>query len=162
MNDIDVQLKKIRTRQLSHSEKEYIWHGVRAKKSETVSLLELVRVRFMTGAIIAIFLLLTGGGVVAASDSAKPGDTLYGIDLAVERAELSIKKNKTEAERLSEKQKNNVSSAVVDLSAVTMLSIEADVFTNETLVKVEANDVKYGFNTKKKTKVRNLHNVNRI
>lgn len=164
MNDIDVQLKKIRTRQLSHSEKEYIWHGVRAKKSETVSLLELVRVRFMTGAIIAIFLLLTGGGVVAASDSAKPGDTLYGIDLAVERAELSIKKNKTEvahriaeerlqeAERLSEKQKNNVSSAVVDLSAVTMLSIEADVFTNETVVKVEANDVKYGFSTQEKTK----------
>ncbi len=116
MNDIDVQLKKIRARQLSHSEKEYIWQGVRAKKSETVSLLELVRVRFMTGAIIAIFLLLAGGGVVAASDNAKPGDALYSIDMAAERVEFSLAKDKTavahriaeervqEAEHLSKKQ----------------------------------------------------------
>lgn len=43
--------------------------------------------------IVALGVLVAGGGVVAASDSAKPGDVLYPIDTAVENVRLGLTNN---------------------------------------------------------------------
>jgi hypothetical protein len=55
----------------------------------------------MTAAIVALVLaMLATGGVVYASDGAAPGDTLYGVDLAVEQARLGLTANPGRAVQL--------------------------------------------------------------
>jgi hypothetical protein len=110
--------------------------------------------------------LFSGTGVVAASDAAKPGDALFGIDLAVERVRMSLASDDSRnelartfaQERLEEIQKLRGDGSVDDDSASSTQSsaglteAEAEVFTNETVVKLEINDKKFGFTTASKTR----------
>ncbi len=170
--NLEDNLKNIRLRQISPSEKDALWINiVRAKTEErhekSLSILSIFNFRkHMIGALIALLILGGGGGVVAASNASVPGDSLYGLDLAVEKAKLnfasSVEKKdelriKFADERVAEvKSKSEVGGSVntrdTDLSSMTVTEIEADVFTNETTVKIEAGDRHYGFVTAKKVR----------
>jgi len=163
MNDIEKKLNKISYRDLTDTEQSMLWQNIRLRKSEVSSrsLLEVFNLKFMPALIIAILVLLGGGGsVVALADSARPGDALFGIDLATERVELALaKKEKKEVlikkfaeERINEVESFDKSTPIevdekVNLGGQDISEMEAEVFTNETVVKIEANNKKYGFTT---------------
>jgi ribosomal protein L23 len=170
--NLEDNLKSIRLRQVSPSEKDSLWVNIVRVNREggykkSLAILSIFNFKkHMIGALIALLILGGGGGVVAASNAAVPGDTLYGIDLAVEKAKVnfasSVEKKdelriKFADERVAEVRsksevKGSANTADIDLSAATITEIEADVFTNETTVKIEADDRHYGFVTVKKTR----------
>lgn len=168
MSNLEEQLNKIQVRKVSEAEKNSMWLGVVLKREsyqEKWSLLSIFNFKkHMIGALIALLVVLGGGGVVAASNSAVPGDALFGVDLAVEKAKINFtgnddKKNELRVkfadERVAEakvKVTENTNVEGIDLSGATVTEIEVDVFTNETTVKIEANDKHYGFISEKKTK----------
>ena len=168
MSNLEEQLHKIKVRKASEAEKNSMWLGIITKREiyqEKGSILSIFNFKkHMIGALIALLVVLGGGGVVAASNSAVPGDALFGVDLAVEKAKINFagnddKKNELRVkfadERVAEAKTKTTGSANVgdvDLSAVTVTEIEVDVFTNETTEKIEANDKHYGFISEKKTK----------
>ena len=168
--NLEENLKGIKSRQISPSEKDALWVNiVRANREggykKSLAILSIFNFKkHMIGALIALLVVLGGGGVVAASNSAVPGDALFGVDLAVEKAKINFagnddKKNELRVkfadERVAEAKAKTTGSANVediDLSTATVTEIEVDVFTNETTVKIEANDKHYGFISEKKTK----------
>ena len=168
MNNFEEKLNKIKVQKASESEKNSMWLGIITKREiyqEKGTILSIFNFKkYMIGALIALLVVLGGGGVVAASNSAVPGDALFGVDLAVEKAKINFagsdeKKNELRVkfadERVAEaKSKATVNTNIenVDLSAATVTEIEVDVFTNETTVKIEANDKHYGFISEKKTR----------
>jgi hypothetical protein len=115
---------------------------------------------------LALAVIFGGGGMVAASNSALPGDFLFPVELAIENIQIKFsgddKKEElrlrfaeervSEIRKVSDKKSTPASPLVADLSGVTTLQIEADVFTSETVVKIEANDKKYGYISVLKTK----------
>ena len=115
--------------------------------------------------VLAVLIILGGGGVVAASNNSLPGDLLFPVELAVEKVKISLTsenkksdlKLKFAEERISEikhisDKKSTPILLIADLSSSLITEIEVDVFTNETLVKIEANDRKYGYISNLKTK----------
>ena len=170
MSEIEQKLNKIKVRKPTESEKNSIWLGVVTKREsykESFSLLQIFNFKkHMIGALIALMVILGGGGAVAASNSAVPGDSLYGLDLAVEKAKLNFvtsaeKKDELRVkfadERVSEARmksdtKASANTDDIDLSMANITEIEVDIFTNETTVKIEANDRHYGFITAKKVR----------
>lgn len=118
----------------------------------------------MASLIIALVVILGGGATLAVADDARPGDKLYGLDLAVEKAQLSLASSEEKKEKLQAKfeeeremelkmeTKGSMNTRDMDLSNASVTEIEVDVFTNETTVKVEANDKHYGFVTDKKVR----------
>ena len=95
MRNFDEQLKKAKGVSLSHSEKS----DMREKLSEYVSIkpvraasaspasggfsFSLLHVRFVPATLIALLVLVSGGGVAFAAEQALPGDTLYPIKVGV-------------------------------------------------------------------------------
>lgn len=126
----------------------------------------------MAALIIALVVVL-GGGTVAAANAAVPGDALFGLDLAVEKARINFtgddsKKNELKVkfaeERLAEaktvvESRGSINVADIDLSEATVTEVEVDVFTNETTVKIEANDRHYGFTTTEKEKAKIIEEI---
>lgn len=123
----------------------------------------------MTVIVIALLVALgVGGGTVVAADSARPGDTLYGLDQALEKTRLNLagENNKDKLrvrfaqERLDEvkdlieedSDEEDTTIESTGISETTVTEIEADVFTNETIVKIEFDDQKSVFATQAKTK----------
>lgn len=169
------KLNKIKIKNLSDEDKNLIWSGIIYKKSKKVgkSLLPFNLKINMIGVLIALAVVLGGGGVVAASNAAVPGDTLYGVDLAAEKAKIALvsgedKKNnfkiKFAEERLSEvetivERRGASFSQNADLSNSTVTELEINVFTNETTVKIEAGDKKYGFTTVEKEKSKIIEEI---
>lgn len=104
---------------------------------------------------IALIVLLGAGGTVAASDSARPGDFLFPLDRAVEDARLALASEDDKLdlrirfadERLREFESVADDALDDDLSGRTLTEAEADIFTNETIVKVEAGDRNAVFST---------------
>lgn len=162
MTNIEDELKNIKFRGLDVSERDTLWRGILDKWSvQQSSLLFNFALKPMTALIIALVVLFGGSGVVVASDVAKPGDALFGIDLAIERVRLSLAKedNRNELartfaqERLEEIQGLRDDDSDDDKpSTAGLTEAEAEVFTNETVVKLEINNRKVGFLTQ--TKVR--------
>ncbi len=123
----------------------------------------------MTPLIIALILVLGGGGTALASDASRPGDFLFPVDRAVENIRLSLamsesrKENLTRTfteERLKELREiideelvvspsnadtRGESASSTATSTVGTLSIEADVFTDVTVVRLEINDTQFYF-----------------
>lgn len=171
-NNLEENLKEIRLKGVSAETKNVLWARITLLKSDEEKKRFLLPIfnlkKYMIGALIALMVILGGGGAVVASNNAVPGDALYGLDLAVEKAKINFageseKKNelriKFAEERVAEakakshsEDNDSVDTSTVDLSTATITEIEADVFTNETTVKIEANDKHYGFVTAKKTK----------
>ncbi len=176
MNNLEENLSKIKIRQLSGEEKDSLWHnivvrkaGEREVKSNFLSILSisswnLDMNKLIVGAL-ALVLVLGGGTMVAASNQSLPGDFLFPVDLAIEKIQIKLAneeqrhelKLKFAEERVEEikhvsEEKRVPAVLVTDLSAMTVAQIEAEVFTNETVVKIEAGDKKYGYLSALKTK----------
>jgi hypothetical protein len=110
---------------------------------------------------------------VIEANAAVPGDALFGLDLAVEKARINFagddsKKNELKVkfaeERLAEaktvvESRGSINVADIDLSEATVTEVEVDVFTNETTVKIEANDRHYGFTTTEKEKAKIIEEI---
>ncbi|MDQ5954416.1 MAG: hypothetical protein QG583_344 [Patescibacteria group bacterium] len=176
MNNLEDKLIKIKTKKLTEGDKDAIWHGAMVKiaQNEQVKKPLLINIlknymkydmKKMIVGVLAVIIILGGGGVVAASNDSLPGDFLFPVDLAVEKVKISLAsenkksdlKLKFAEERISEikniSDKKSVPAVLVaDLSGTLVTEIEVDVFTNETLVKIEANDKKYGYISTLKTK----------
>lgn len=170
MDNFEEKLNKIKVHKASDSEKNSMWLGIITQKEfyqKEWSVLSIFNFKkHMVGALIALVVILGGGGAVAASNSAVPGDTLFGLDLAVEKARINLagddsKKKELKIrfaeERLAEaktivESRGSVNIADADLSGATVTEVEVDVFTNETTVKIEAGDKHYGFTTAEKEK----------
>ena len=162
MSKTEKQLNTVHAPSLTPEEKNSLWFSL-VQKQETRNRQGLLLRSFnkhMMATLLALVVILGGGGVVAASNQAVPGDALYGIDQAVEKVQIKLanseeKKSELKVrfaeERLSEfetfvgRGTNNVQS--VNLSTVVLTEVEVDVFTNETVVKIEAGDKRYGFVT---------------
>lgn len=82
------KLENIRVRPLSHEERSRAWNGIAARLPSTPVLSPFVFPIYKTVSFAAVFILLIG--TVSASDSARPGQLLFPIDIAVERIESSI------------------------------------------------------------------------
>lgn len=159
-------LESKKRRGITPFEKGMIWQGIvqEIESCETspywmMSLItnNIIKNNMITAMILALVIALGTGGTVMASDNARPGDLLFGIDRAVENMRLALASEEDEdslkvrfaAERIQEvediKNEDRVSS---DL----LTEIEADVFTNETVVKLEFGDVKRVFTTNAKSR----------
>ncbi len=165
MNNLHHQLEKTTLKPLTAVESHHVWERISQRKT-TPSLFIIFFSKHMTALLLVLVLVLGGGGIVAASDNAAPGDTLYKIDLATERARLALAgETKKQAlavafanERLVEVQKLRGDGSIDDDSndksanSESVTEIEADIFTNETVIKLEINDEKYGFTTEARTR----------
>jgi hypothetical protein len=163
MSKTEKQLNTVHTSPLTPEEKNSLWFSLVQKqeaRNKQGSLLLGGFKKHMMATLLALVVILGGGGVVAASNQAVPGDALYGIDQAVEKVQIKLanseeKKSELQVkfaeERLSEvatfveRGSNNIRG--IDLSTAVLTEVEVDVFTNETTVKIEANDKRYGFVT---------------
>lgn len=171
MNNIEEKLSKIKTKPISEDEKNSLWYKVsvaqikQVKSSKNLSVFNIFNFtmkKYIAG-FIALVVIVGGGGVVAASNSAMPGDFLFPVDLAVEKIQIRLAlgdkkedlKFKFAEERISEvkslAEKRGASVLITNLASMTVSEIEAEIFTNETLVKIEAGDRKYGFTTNENT-----------
>lgn len=168
-NDIEQILSQTSFRELSHEEKERVW-GILSLRAQKPSLFPLTQQPMFTSLIIGLVLALGAGSTAVLADNAVPGDTLFGVDRAVENLRLNLankeKKNELrikfaderieEIEKIAEKEKGNSSLNRPASAAVTETSvseIEADVFTNETVIKIEyASHKKFVFTSEAKTK----------
>ena len=168
MNNIEEKLNSLRIKNLSEDEKNSLWHNIAVRhveverKKTTLSFNIFNMKKLIVGLMVLVF-VLGGSGIVAASNSAVPGNTLFPVKLAVEnlriklasadkKEELKLKFASAHVEEIKAlAEQKGASALVVDLSASSVSSIEADIFTNETLVKIEANNKNYGFITTNKT-----------
>lgn len=174
--NLEENLKKIKFKGMNEEDKNQIWAGFTFAKNEleknknTSLIFNLKQYMLFKKQFIAVALslvvILGGAGVVAASNSSAPGDVLFGLDKALEKIELSLaneaKKGELKVrfaeERLKEAEKvikesgQSINVQNVDLSNASITKVEVDVFTNETTIKIEANDKHYGFITKEKDK----------
>ncbi len=164
------------TPHLTANERERVWRNVAARIATPAPIpspyWNFVTTKSMVPAMIALVLIMGVSGTVAASESAKPGDALFPLERATERARLALASKDREGElrtrfaneRLAELQ------AILDEEAIaahertddsslfgvtgfgkrapiTDLEIEVDVFEDITVVKVERGDVTTRFTT---------------
>ncbi len=175
MNNLEDNLSRIKIKELAEEDKESLWHSIMVGRLEAENnksrLLGFNVFNFSMKKIIAGFIALVvvlgGGGVVAASNNATPGSLLFPVELALENIQIKLSSDDKKEElrlrfveerfeeirEVSEKRSVPSSVLVADLSDATVLEIEADVFTNETTVKIEANNKNYGYISALKTKI---------
>ncbi|MBP7007037.1 MAG: hypothetical protein KBB16_03185, partial [Candidatus Pacebacteria bacterium] len=178
--NIEENLRNIKLKDLSEEEKNQIWsqftftklQNEKNKKTLLFNFKQNMLKKPMLALVLSLVIILGGSGVVKASNSAVPGDLLFGIDKAIEKIELSLaseeKKEELKVrfaeERLQEteeviKESGSINVSNIDLSGATVTEVEVDVFTNETTVKVEANDKHYGFVTQEKDKAKIINEI---
>lgn len=155
---LEDMLEKSTPEPLSAQERGRVWDNVEKRMHTSVPspyFHLFVSHKSMIPLVILVAVLLAGGGTVAASDAARPGDLLFGVDRAVEDVRLSLSNADTKAdlkakfasERLREFE-SIVDEEIGDTTLTsTLTEAEADVFTNETIVKLEAGDKKVYFST---------------
>lgn len=159
---------------LSATEQADLWQRISPQVSAPASVvspytiyLSFIHSRTMTSLIIALIFILGAGGTVAVSEAAKPGDLLFPIERAAEKTRLAFAGEERAAElradyatqRFEELLKiieeegivtaysNATSTTASSTEAIVTFRAEADVFTDITIVKVEANDQKRIFTT---------------
>jgi hypothetical protein len=147
-NNIENTLHKLHVRELSSDEKNRAWSNISARTSASQNwLLALTPKPMITSIALALVLALGLGGTVVAADDARPGDALFRVDRAAETIRLALATDDTKSdlrlrfaeERLQELEElREERSIAVSESAVS--EIEADAFTNETVVKIEFNN----------------------
>lgn len=173
MNNIEKKLNNIRVKSISKDEKDSLWHSVSVRKIESnrnsekllLNIYKFKMKKLIVG-FIALVVILGGGGVVSASNNSVPGDLLFPIDLALEKIQVKLSSNDkkeelkfrfaeermSEIKEVSSQRSTQATSLVADLSSTTSLGVEVDVFTNETVVKIESNNKKYGYISSLKNK----------
>lgn len=162
---------------LTENERLSVWKEVSAKLPSgqpVVSPFSVKNVlhKIMNPMIILLVLLLGGGGTALASNSARPGDILFPIDRSIENLQLKLASSEEEKTQLTKKfteerlqelreiidEEVSISPSNADdaasastVSASTTLSesleIEARIFTDTTVVKIEFNGKKFYFET---------------
>src|SRR3989338_2856705 len=155
---------------LKASEKEDLWRALECKLSTPPTPIPSPYLSFfntkkhMAPIALALILMLSTTGVVAASNDARPGDTLFLVDQTVEDVRLALASNDSKtrleaqfaAERLLELssilEESVNKSATASASTTSSFEAEADVFTDVTIVKVEINDRKTVFASNAKTR----------
>ncbi len=166
-HDIEKIISETSFRNLSSEEQNRVWLSVSEANKKQLSFnknKQYMLKPILTALVIAVAL----GGTVALADNSLPGDPLFTIDRAVENLRLSLaneqKKNDLRIafadERVKEVEKITTVSpsmtrpASADISEAVVSRIEADVFTNETVVKIEyGTNKKFVFTNNAKTKV---------
>lgn len=145
--------------QMSEAERSILLERTRSRMTQEVSStrvpLLLTYTHYMIPLFIGLIVLLGAGGTVAASDAARPGDFLFPVDRAVEDIRLSLSSGEDREkfklhladERLGEFESIVDEEASDDLTGTALTSAEADIFTNETIVKIEAGDKHAIFST---------------
>lgn len=166
-NDIDHILAKTSFRELSHEEKHRVWARIESAQHHPLSFLILNKKPMLASIIVALALALGVGGTVVTADNAGPGDTLFGVDQAIERVRITLaspeKKNDLriqfagermkEVEHLSPQTPAMARPAAADVTETSVTRIEADVFQNETVIKIEyGTNKKFVFSSTVKTK----------
>lgn len=130
------------------------------KKESVFASLFITQSKTMIPLALIFALLLGAGGTVAASDSARPGDILFPVDRAIEDLKLTLAsedgKNELRIKYANERVKEfdeiaDDETGDDDVSG-TLTEVEADIFTNETVVKLEAGDRKVTFITDANTR----------
>lgn len=163
---------------LSSEESLRIWENVESKLpvlSPTMSPFSVKNIfkktKNMSPLILILILALSGGATAFASDFSKPGDFLFPLERTIENAQLSLAftdeekalltKTFTE-ERLNELREIideeisvspssndiNLSSTSTASSTLSDLEIEANIYTDTTVIKIELGDKKFYFETK--------------
>lgn len=165
--DIEKMLSRVSFRELAAEEQGEVWSRISSAQQKPTSFTILNIKPMFASLIIALALVLGVGGTVAAADGARPGDVLFGVDRAVEDIRLNFagdeEKNRLRIEFANERLKEieDISSrdasmdrpAAADVTASSTSRIEADVFRNETVIKIEYNDSKkFVFTSEAKTK----------
>ncbi len=161
---------------LTRSDRDVLWSTLEKRLSSSTSIpspfiFNLIHRKTMAALLIAILIIAGGGGTALASDSARPGDLLFPLERTLEDARLRLAfsdesrnaliQSLTE-ERLEELREiideeiiitpsNIVSGSIPESGTASstdvFLGIEADVFSDTTVVKVELNDQKFYFET---------------
>ena len=158
------------TPKLSQTEKDALWDKIDTRIGNSTPTLSpylfiFNQKKHMAPIALALMLMLGTTGIVAASETARPGDSLFVIEQKVEELRLALSSGETKtrleaqfaAERLSELssilsesvQKND---RTVTASSTSRFEAEADVFSDTTIVEVELNDRKTVFETKANTR----------
>lgn len=167
-HDIEKILSETSFRNLSSEEQSHVWASVVKANKKSLSFNQ--NKKFMLKPILIALVLAIGlGGTVALADNSLPGDPLFGLDRAVENLRLSLasekKKNDLRIafadERVKEVEKITTTTnpsmarpASTDISETTVSRIEADVFKNETVIKIEyGTNKKFVFTSDAKTRV---------
>lgn len=158
-NHTEETLDKAAPQALTDAERVVLWSKVEARIATRVpspyfSVFSL-STKSMIPLVIAIAVLLGASGTVAASDAARPGDVLFPVDRAIENVRLSLASEKGKAdlrikyaeERLEEFESVVDDELEGDELTGTLTEAEADIFTNETIVKLEAGDRHATFTT---------------
>lgn len=98
MNNLEDNLRKIKTKELTKEDRESLWHSImvgRTTEGRTKSRLLGFNIfnfsmkKTIVG-FIALVLVLGGGGMVVASNSATPGSLLFPVELALENMQLKL------------------------------------------------------------------------
>lgn len=121
---IEERLKNADIPGLSPSEREMLWSRI-AISIETAPIpspyaLPAKYKKTMIPLLIAAIIFMGAGGTVAASDAARPGDTLFGVDRAVENIRLAFANASTSAKlkvRFSEERLSEVKELVAEARA---------------------------------------------
>ncbi len=158
------------TPKLSQTEKDALWDKIDTHVGNSTPTLSpylfiFNQKKHMVPIALALMLMLGTTGIVAASETARPGDSLFVIEQKVEELRLALSSDETKtrleaqfaAERLLELssilnesvQKNN---RVITASTTNSFEAEADVFSDTTIVEVELNDRKTVFETNADTR----------
>lgn len=172
MNNFEEKLNKIKVKKIGDETKESLWHSVMLAKIERekshnfllINIFNLSMNKIIAG-ILGLVLIVGGGTAAAASNGAKPGDFLFPVDVALEKIQLRLAGEEKKSElklRFAEERVKEIREVseektvpvelIKDLSDANVTEIEADVFTNETVVKLEAQDRKYGYISQVKVK----------
>jgi uncharacterized protein (DUF433 family) len=129
----------------------------------------------MTALVIALLLVIGSGGTALASDAARPGDFLFPLERTLEDVQMRLALSEESKLKLSErltKERLEELREIVDeelivsptditedsfaslstASTTSFLEIEADVFTDTTVVKMELSDKKFYFETNAQTR----------
>ena len=157
---------------LSQAEQAELWQRIASQVNTPApvpspyTFISFIHSRTMTSLIVALVVILGAGSTVAVSEAAKPGDLLFPIERATERARLAFASDERAAElrttfateRLAELEAilaeegallayNDTDSLASSTGSILNFEAEADVFTDITVVKVEANDETRVFTT---------------
>ncbi len=170
-HDIEILLTESRPI-LDTDSRAQLWSKIEGKLAtarpvRSPFLFSFIETRTMVPALLVITLLVSTGGVALASETARPGDFLFPVERAIETARLKVAFSPQtreslirmySEERLTElreiiqeetrlKKVSENSPLFIASTTLRSLAIEADVFTDTTLVKVELNEGKTTFNT---------------
>lgn len=158
-NDIEKAVQDARPAPLTPDETQALMREVslrmRSSMPSPYTRFLFVSTKTMIPLALIIAVLLGGGVTVAASDDARPGDFLFPVDRAVEDFRLALSSDKDKEDlriKFADERLREFDSIVDEEIGDTELTgalteAEADIFTNETIVKLEAGDKKVYFST---------------